>query len=244
MTLILARWRDVPSALRPGGRPTAAARARSPSAAGPSGVRLAGAAAATGSPPFRRPRPPYRPAPRTGTRRGGLVVLLLVALAAIAAARTREPGAVRIEAMLPPAGSAAAPPAGTVTGAATFYGAAFQGQPMADGAPFDLADATITAANAWPLGTQLRVRRVPGGPGDANLTPHEGSAYFGRSIVVTVTDRGAFTHLLDLSHAAFAQLGRPAEGVIHVQVEPLPGPPAQPRTGGTGRPRLSDAGGP
>jgi hypothetical protein len=49
MPIALAPWREMSSSLRPGRWPTAAA----------------------GSPPFRRPRPPYRPAPQAGTRRGG-----------------------------------------------------------------------------------------------------------------------------------------------------------------------------
>ena len=148
-------------------------------------------------------------------------MLVLVALAAVAAARTADPTPVWMEAPMRSARSTDTGQVGSVTGAATFYAEDFHGLPMANGAPFDMDDVTITAANAWPLGTQLRVRRVLGGPWDARLSPEERAVYFGRSVVVTVTDRGAFRHPLDLSRAAFAQLGRPEEGVIQVQVEPI-----------------------
>jgi len=110
---------------------------------------------------------------------------------------------------------------GATTGIATFYADDFNGRPMADGAAFDMDDPTTTAANAWPLGTRLRLRRLPGSPWDATLTPAERTRFFNRSIEVVVRDRGAFTHALDLSRAAFAQLGRPDEGVIHISIEPI-----------------------
>jgi expansin (peptidoglycan-binding protein) len=132
-------------------------------------------------------------------------------------------------------GASAAPPAAapTVTvrpgpkywGVATYYGADFQGQPMAAGPAFDMRDPTVTASNSWPLGTRLRITRIPGGPWDSLLTPAQRQYYFGHSIVVTVMDRGAFTHALDLSWGAFAQLGNPAEGVIRVLIEPVDGVP-------------------
>jgi rare lipoprotein A (peptidoglycan hydrolase) len=115
----------------------------------------------------------------------------------------------------------------TQTGLATFYGEDFQGQPMADGAPFDMDDSGVTASNRWPLGTRLLVRRVAGGPWDARLTPPERERYFRQRVIVTVADRGAFDHELDLSRAAFAELGALEEGVIRVQVEQL-SPPSDP----------------
>jgi len=107
-------------------------------------------------------------------------------------------------------------------GTATFYAEDFDGRPMADGELFDMNDPSIAAANNWPLGTRLRLHRVAGGPWDASLTPAEHDRYFGRTILVTVEDRGAFTHALDLSRGAFAQLGRPDEGVIQVEIERVP----------------------
>ena len=113
-----------------------------------------------------------------------------------------------------------APP--PVIGTATFYGEDFEGQLMASGVPFDPTDVRIVAANHWPLGTRLRLQRVPGGPWDATLTAEERAQYFTRVVEVTVQDRGAFTHELDLSAGAFQLLGRPAEGRIRVAIEVLP----------------------
>ncbi|MGI8552621.1 MAG: septal ring lytic transglycosylase RlpA family protein [Dehalococcoidia bacterium] len=106
-------------------------------------------------------------------------------------------------------------------GIATYYGADFAGLPMADGRLFDPDDATIAASNRWPLGTRLRLTRIAGGPGDAFLSESDFTYYLGRTVVVTVEDRGAFHHALDLSRAAFARLGPPGEGVIAVQIEIL-----------------------
>ena len=89
------------------------------------------------------------------------------------------------------------------TGLATYYGIDDGYGPadtMADGAPFDPNDPTIAAANRWPLGTRLRVC-------------HED-----RCIEVVVRDCGAFTHAIDLSYAAFAQLADPSAGVITVTI--------------------------
>lgn len=94
-------------------------------------------------------------------------------------------------------------PEGVETGLATWYGGDDGYGPedtMADGAPFDPNDPTIAAANAWPLGTRLRV------------------CYQERCIEVRVRDRGAFSHAIDLSHAAFGQLADPSAGVITVTI--------------------------
>jgi hypothetical protein len=124
----------------------------------------------------------------------------------------------QIHPIAPLSTTAAAP----VLGDATFYAAAFDGKAMANGATFNMDDPSITAANRWPLGTRLCVRRVAGGPWDASLTPRQRASYFGRTIEVTVEDRGAFTHALDLSRGAFAELGRLDEGVVRVAVAPAP----------------------
>ncbi len=92
---------------------------------------------------------------------------------------------------------------GEITGLATWYGGADGYGPedtMADGAYFNPNDPTIAAANAWPLGTWLRV------------------CYLDRCIEVQVRDRGAFSHALDLSYAAFSQLAPPSAGVITVTI--------------------------
>lgn len=110
-----------------------------------------------------------------------------------------------------------------VVGTATFYGSAFHGQVMANGRVFDMYNPFIAASNRWPLGTVLRVRRLPGCPWDSTLTDDELSLYRAQAITVVVSDRGAFTHELDLSYAAFARLGRPDEGRLLVSIEVLSG---------------------
>src|SRR5262249_54145467 len=94
-----------------------------------------------------------------------------------------------------------------VDGIATWYGAAFHGAPMADGTPYDMWDATTAASNIFPLGTRLRGTRLD----------------TGQSIVVRVTDRGAFRRpiLVDLSFAAFTALASQEQGIIIVTVEPV-----------------------
>jgi rare lipoprotein A len=94
-----------------------------------------------------------------------------------------------------------------IGGVATWYGADFQGSPMADGVLYDMWDPTTAASNIYPLGTRLRVTRVE----------------TGQSIVVRVTDRGAFRNpiLVDLSYAAFSALAHPDVGVIRITVEPI-----------------------
>lgn len=123
-----------------------------------------------------------------------------------------------------------ADPRPPLTGIATFYGDAYQGLAMAGGQAFDAQNPTIAAANHWPLGTRLRVRRAPGSPWEATLSHEERETYFSREIIVTVADRGGFAHELDLSRAAFALLGRPDEGVINVVIEPLTDAPAAARS--------------
>lgn len=94
-----------------------------------------------------------------------------------------------------------------LVGVATWYGSDFQGQTMANGEPYDMYDPGTTAANLYPMGTLLRVTRLT----------------TGQSIIVRVTDRGAFRYpdITDLSYAAFSQLADPGTGVISIRVEPL-----------------------
>lgn len=110
-----------------------------------------------------------------------------------------------------------APPAGTwtarpgmyaLTGHATWYGSGLDGKVMANGQVYDPEDATTTASNAFPLGSELRVT----------------SPKTGRTITVFVRDTGRFPYpdVLDLSPAAFQLLGAPlASGVVPVTVELL-----------------------
>src|SRR4051812_39953521 len=81
--------------------------------------------------------------------------------------------------------SSAGGPLPSVKGIATYYADDFDGQVMADGTVFDKTDPTVTAANRWPLGTKLRIRRIPGSPWDATLTPDERQEFFSRTVTVT-----------------------------------------------------------
>ncbi len=166
-------------------------------------------------------------------RNTGLFVLALVFGAAMLAAFERPRPAQTIESrhsavsVAPWQGATGGEvPIDTVAGArtsglATFYADEFDGRLMASGKRFDMTDPNVAASNRWPLGTRLLVRRLPNSPWDAQLAPDDLAAFRARSIVVTVEDRGAFQHELDLSASAFAQLAYPDEGVIHVQVELL-----------------------
>lgn len=92
-------------------------------------------------------------------------------------------------------------------GKAAYYGENYRGHRMANGAQFD-PDARTCASFAYPLGAVLRVRSL--------LT--------GRSVVVTVTDRGPalrLNRLIDLSARAFGEIAPHRQGVIEVEVELL-----------------------
>jgi cell wall-associated NlpC family hydrolase len=90
-------------------------------------------------------------------------------------------------------------PARTMT--ATYYGRALEGHLMANGKPFD-PDAMTAAHKTLPFGTQLEV------------------TYHGKSVRVTITDRGPYApgRDLDLSLAAARQLGMLSRGVAPVRV--------------------------
>lgn len=92
-------------------------------------------------------------------------------------------------------------------GKATWYGAALHGNKTASGAIFNMHGFT-TASNTHPFGTKLKVTNVRNN----------------KSVVVTVTDRGAFSNygvLLDLSRAAFAKIADLSTGKITVIVSVL-----------------------
>lgn len=94
---------------------------------------------------------------------------------------------------------------GPICGEASYYGSAHHGKRMANGQPFNMR--AMTAA-MWdvPFGTKFRVT-------------HEG-----RSVVVTITDRGParrLNRIIDLSRAAAAKLGMIHAGTGRVCVERL-----------------------
>ena len=135
-------------------------------------------------------------------RRGlGPAVALVALLAACTHAPTRPAPGER-------------PPAPTVRpsergeeGLASFYGRRFHGRRTASGDRYDMHALTCAHPTA-PFGTRLRVTDLESG----------------RSVVVTVTDRGPFKRgrVVDLSLAAARKLGILERGVARVRVERLP----------------------
>jgi rare lipoprotein A (peptidoglycan hydrolase) len=87
---------------------------------------------------------------------------------------------------------------------ASYYGRELEGQPMANGQPFD-ADAYTAAHKSLPFGTKLEV------------------SYGSESVRVTVTDRGPYVagRDLDLSLAAAQKIGLTGTGEAPVRVRVL-----------------------
>ena len=95
---------------------------------------------------------------------------------------------------------------------ASYYSRPFAGRKTASGEPYD--PALLTAAHATlPMGTILRVTRLPAGP----------------SVEVRVNDRCGCTHgrQLDLSEAAARRLDMLRAGVAQVRIEVLGRRPAR-----------------
>ena len=101
---------------------------------------------------------------------------------------------------------------GMAIGTASWYGEDHRGKLMANRRKFD-PDKLTGASWFYPLGTKLRLT--------VSSQPQP------RSVVITITDRGPAQRLvrhgriIDLSYAAFSQLGDPDLGLIPVTVERL-----------------------
>jgi rare lipoprotein A len=97
-------------------------------------------------------------------------------------------------------------PTHTLQGVASWYGYPHHGRITASGRRFDMYELTA-AHRTLPLGTRLRV---------TNLID-------GRSVIVTITDRGPFvkSRLIDLSYAAAQEIGMILRGTAPVQLELL-----------------------
>ena len=123
------------------------------------------------------------------------VVAILGALLGAACAHTPPPRA--------DAPAAASPPAHVERGLASYYADALQGHQTASGRPYDRRAFTC-AHRRWPFGAVLRVKAVESG----------------RSVEVTVTDRGPWVEgrVVDLSHAAAEALGMLGRGLTRVEV--------------------------
>jgi rare lipoprotein A len=89
-------------------------------------------------------------------------------------------------------------------GRASWYGHALQGQPTANGEPYDM-NAMTCAHRTLPLGSLVRV---------TNLRNH-------RSLVVRVNDRGPMieSRVVDLSYAAAKRLGFSHRGTVKVRLD-------------------------
>ncbi|HWE73334.1 MAG TPA: septal ring lytic transglycosylase RlpA family protein [Stellaceae bacterium] len=97
---------------------------------------------------------------------------------------------------------------GDQTGVASWYGDQWQGRTTASGKPFD--DRKMTAAHrTLPLNSRVRV---------TNLNT-------GRSVEVTITDRGPYAdgRVIDLSKAAAKKLDMVKAGLVPVRVETVAG---------------------
>jgi rare lipoprotein A len=99
-------------------------------------------------------------------------------------------------------GSAA--PAPGETGIASYYHERFQGRKTASGERFDQG-AYSAAHKTLPFGTTVRVTRLDNG----------------KSVVVTINDRGPFKkgRIVDLSRQAARELGMIERGLVRVKVE-------------------------
>lgn len=98
-------------------------------------------------------------------------------------------------------------------GVASWYGGQWQGHVMASGQRFD--DKKMTAAHrTLPLNSQVRV---------TNLET-------GRSVEVTITDRGPYVHgrVIDLSKAAAKKLGMVKGGLAPVRITSIAPPEQEP----------------
>jgi rare lipoprotein A len=100
----------------------------------------------------------------------------------------------------------ATPAFAAVEGVASYYGKRFHGRKTASGVRFDMN--RLTAAHKkWSFGTRVKVTNKSNG----------------RSVVVTVNDRGPFVRgrTIDLSYAAAREIGMINSGVARVKIEHL-----------------------
>lgn len=96
---------------------------------------------------------------------------------------------------------------------ASWYGHAFKNRRTASGVPFD-PEQLVGAHPTLPLGSRVRVTDTAGG----------------RSVVVTIVDRGPFMpgRGIDLSYAAARRIGIVERGIARVAVEVLTLAPTPP----------------
>jgi rare lipoprotein A len=92
------------------------------------------------------------------------------------------------------------------TGMISYYGGKFHGRKTASGAPFD-KNALTAAHRTLPFGTRVKVTNLDNG----------------RSVIVTVNDRGPYAHgrILDLSEAAAREIGLISKGTTKARITVL-----------------------
>ncbi|MDR3358101.1 MAG: septal ring lytic transglycosylase RlpA family protein [Desulfovibrio sp.] len=102
-------------------------------------------------------------------------------------------------------------------GVASWYGPGFHGKTTAGGARYNQNGMTA-AHKILPLGTAVRVTRLA----------------TGKSVVVTVNDRGPFVgdRVIDLSRAAATRLGMMSKGTARVRVQSIEAVPQLRKDGG------------
>jgi peptidoglycan lytic transglycosylase len=135
---------------------------------------------------------------RRGGARAAAAVLLVLAAACAHTPPTSTPENSPADRAEPRADGAE-----TEIGLASYYGRAFHGRRTASGARYDMHALTCAHPSA-PFGTRLRITEIESG----------------RSVDVTVTDRGPFApgRVVDLSLAAARRLGMTARGLVRVRV--------------------------
>lgn len=104
----------------------------------------------------------------------------------------------------PRPGSGSAPEGYTQTGQASFYANKFQNRKTANGERYKANELTA-AHRTLPFGTRVKVTNV----------------HNGKSVVVRINDRGPFVRgrIIDLSRAAFANIGDLSSGLLTVRIE-------------------------
>lgn len=90
------------------------------------------------------------------------------------------------------------------TGVVSWYGDKFHGRKTASGEKYDKHELTA-AHKSLPFGTKVKVTNIRNG----------------KSVVVEINDRGPYakSRVLDLSQAAFSEIGHTGTGVMQVEYE-------------------------
>ena len=94
------------------------------------------------------------------------------------------------------------------TGVVSWYGDKFHGRKTASGEKYDKHELTA-AHKSLPFGTKVKVTNIRNG----------------KSVVVEINDRGPYakSRVLDLSQAAFSEIGHTNTGVMQVEYEIIKG---------------------